>query len=252
MGSDELQVWLNHFEYHALEGRRMPADAPDTLRSDERNLIARSIAIFQLGGQVRGKSLVAAARRLAEARGMPALAKIMELLLAEELRHAAMLRAFMNDHAIPAKKPDWIDRALRRVRALGSLELEVHVLVCVELIGIVYYRALVPVTECQRLRNLCRVLVADELAHVGFESYFLLSLRERRSAPIRGVTRLAHRVFFGGAALAVWLRHRTVLRRAGYRAGSFLEVCFAQYDFYLEPPLTRSSRRESSKSCNLS
>jgi hypothetical protein len=33
----------------------------------------------------------------------------------------------------------------------------------------------------------------------------------------------------------VWFTHRSVLRRAGYSARSFLRSCLAQYAFYLEP-----------------
>ena len=33
------------------------------------------------------------------------------------------------------------------------------------------------VTDCVRLRALCRIIVSDELAHVGFESQLLLSMQ---------------------------------------------------------------------------
>jgi hypothetical protein len=82
---------------------------------------------------------------------------------------------------------------------------------------------------------LCRVLVSDELAHVGFESQLLLALRAGRAAPARALMRLAHRAFFTGTASVVWLTHRSVLRQVGYGARSFLRVCLSQYAFYLEP-----------------
>jgi hypothetical protein len=79
-------------------------------------------------------------------------------------------------------------------------------------------------------------MVCEELAHVGFESQLLLTLRAGRPAPVRALVRLAHRTFFIGTAAVVWLTHRGVLRCAGYNAGSFLRSCLAQYAFYLEPP----------------
>jgi len=33
----------------------------------------------------------------------------------------------------------------------------------------------------------------------------------------------------------VCLTHRSLLRHSGYDARSFLRLCLAQYDFYLEP-----------------
>jgi hypothetical protein len=109
------------------------------------------------------------------------------------------------------------------------------VLICAELIGNVYYRALESVTDCERLQALCRIIVSDELAHVGFESQVLFMLRAGRAAWLCSLTRLAHRVFFVSTAVVVWLTHRSVLRKAGHSGRSFLRACQAQYEFYLEP-----------------
>jgi hypothetical protein len=124
----------------------------------------------------------------------------------------------------------------RSLRRLGGLELHVSVLITAELIGNVYYRGLEAATGCQRLKVLCRTLVADELAHVGFESQLLLALRARRGVLGRALARLAHRALFYAAAHVVWATHRPVLERAGLSLESFLNACSEQYDFYLEPP----------------
>jgi hypothetical protein len=80
------------------------------------------------------------------------------------------------------------------------------------------------------------MLVADELAHVGFESDLLLSIRTQRATPLRVAIDLGHRTFFVGTALVVWVTHRPVLRQAGYGIFGFLQACWAQYTFYLQPP----------------
>jgi hypothetical protein len=236
MGVDELRIWLNHFEYHAEHSRSIPSVVSDHLSAAEQRLIASSIATFQLGEQAEGAGLLAAAERFGRARNLPALARIVELLIREEQRHAALLRGFMEDHRMALKSRDWTDGIFRRVRRLAGLELYLYVLISAELIGKVYYRALEAATGCQRLKVLCRILVCEELAHVGFESELLLALRAPRPAPLRALMRFAHRNFFLGTAAVVWLTHRAVLRRAGYGAGSFLRSCLAQYAFYLEPP----------------
>jgi hypothetical protein len=141
----------------------------------------------------------------------------------------------MQEHHIALKRTDWTDRVFRRVRRLAGLEHYLYVLISAELIGIVYYRALEAATDCRRLVGLCRILVSDELAHVGFESQLLLALRAGRAAPVQALLRLAHRAFFAGTASVLWLTHRAVLRKGGYGARSFLRSCLAQYAFYLEP-----------------
>jgi len=234
MSPGDLEIWLNHFEHHALRPRRVPHGLSDVLTPDELQLIARSIATFQLGERSDGRTLLRTAERFARTKEMPHLVRIVDLLIREERRHAALLRAFMQDHRIALKSTDWTDWVFRRVRRLAGLELYLSVLICAELIGHVYYRALESATDCRRLQALCRALVADELAHVGFESQLLSALRAGRGARRLATTRAIHLIFFAGAALVVWSTHRSVLRGGGHSARSFLRACLGQYTFYLE------------------
>ena len=238
-----LKVWLNHFEYHSEHPRRIPEGIPGVLTVAERQLIAPSIATFQLGEQSSGSNLLRAAYRFAHDHAAPEVARITELLIREEQQHAVLLKGFMAEHAIPTRRSHWTDRVFRRMRKRADLEFALGVLLSAELIGNVYYRALESATECQKLRLLCRMLVADELAHVGFESDLLLSIRGERAAPVRIAQDLAHRTFFMCTALVVWTTHRGVLKQSGYGLVGFLRACGAQYRFYLQPPhvLTQSS-----------
>jgi hypothetical protein len=163
------------------------------------------------------------------------LPRITELFIREEQRHARLLREFMDEHGIRARSRHWSDALFRRLRRLGGFELYLHVLITAELIGNVYYHALESLTGCERLRSLCRTLIADELAHIGYESDLILQLRARKPAWLRTLIRPAHRAFFCGAACAVWLSHRAVLRCEGHTAASFLRACLAQYAFHLDP-----------------
>jgi hypothetical protein len=235
----DLRIWLNHFEYHAGHPRSIPPGVPDLLTCEERRRIARSIATFQLGEESGGGTLLKAAERFARAHDLASLARITELFIREEQQHAALLREFMEDHGIARRSRDWTDRVFRRIRRLAGLELYLHVLISAELIGIVYYRALECATGCRRLKVLCRMLVSDERAHIGYESHLLVALRAGRPALLQTLTRWAHRAFFACTAGVVWLTHRAVLRHSGYSARTFLRVCLAQYGFYLEPVTPR-------------
>jgi hypothetical protein len=231
-----LQVWLNHFEYHSEHPRRLQDGIPNVLTVTERHLIAPSIATFQLGEQSCGSNLLRAAYHFAHEHAAPEVARITELLIREEQQHALLLKGFMAEQGIPSRQHHWTDRVFRRIRKLAELELSLGVLLTAELIGNVYYRALENATECQRLRLLCRMLVADELAHVGFESDLLLSMRAEKPAPVRVALDWVHRTFLMCTAVVVWSTHRPVLRRSGYGLLGFLRACGAQYRFYLLPP----------------
>jgi hypothetical protein len=234
----DLEIWLNHFEYHSQHPRCVPAGLSDVLKDEERRLIARSMAVFQLCEQPEGTSLLRSARRFAEKHDAAQLTRITELFVNEQQRHATLLRIFMEDHGIPCRQTALTDFVFCCLRRIGRYEMRLHVLLAAELIANVYYRALESVTGCQRLKVLCRTLVADELAHIGLESQLLLTLRSRRPALVRAGARWFHQGFFKCAGGAVYLSHRKVLRAAGYNIGSFLRVCARQYAFYLEPPVT--------------
>ena len=238
----DLEIWLNHFEYHAQHPRCVPAGLSDVLKDEERRLIARSIAIFQLCEQPEGTALLRSARRFAEKHNAMELTRITELFVNEQQRHASLLRAFMEDHDIPRKETALTDFVFCCLRRIGRFETRLRVLVAAELIANVFYRALESVTANQRLKVLCRMLVADELAHIGLESQLLLTLRARRPAILRASARFLHKAFFRCAASAVYLTHRGVLRGAGYNMSSFLRVCATQYAFYMESPI-KSARR---------
>jgi hypothetical protein len=237
-----LKIWLNHFEYHSEHPRRIPPGVSNELTASERHLIARSIATFQLGEQSSGSNLLRAADHFARERDAPEVARITELLIKEEQQHATLLRSFMASHGIPTLGQHWTDRLFRRARSLAELELALSVLVTAELIGNVYYRSLEATTGCQRLRWLCRALVADELAHVGFESDLLLCMRADRTAAVRAVIDVTHRTFFLCTAGVVWATHRPVLRQAGFGLFGFLQACWMQYQFYLIKPYRWSAR----------
>jgi hypothetical protein len=241
----DLEIWLNHFEYHAAHPRCVPSGLSDVLKPDERRLIARSIATFQVCEQPEGSALLRSARRFAEKHKAAPLMRITELFVREQQRHAALLSAFMEDHAIARKQTDLTDFVFCCLRRLGGFGFRLHLLVAAELIANVYYRALEAATGCQRLKILCRTLVADELAHIGLESQLLLAMRARKPAVLRAGARLWHRAFFTCAAGIVYLTHRPVLRGAGYGIGSFLRVCATQYAFYMDAPVTicRESQR---------
>jgi hypothetical protein len=238
----DLPVWLAHFRSQAAHPRQVPTTLDDTLSARERRLIAASIATFQLGESSDGEQLRAAVRRHCAGDAAHPFVEIFELFIAEEQRHARLLGEFMQDHEITPLRGALTDRIFRLLRHCGGLEWRLRLLISAEIVGIVYYRSLEVVTDCRRLQILCRTLVADELVHVAFESQLLLALRTRRPLTARWRAVLDQGLL-AGAALAVWLTHRRVLRSAGYGPLLFARDCRSQYAFYLKwPPALRRHR----------
>jgi len=239
----DLPVWLAHFRSQAAHPRQVPATLDDTLTGRERRLIARSIATFQLGESSDGARLRGAVQRFCGKPGDTALPEIFDLFIAEEQRHASLLREFMQDHEIPERERAVTDAAFRALRGLGGLEARVRILITAEIVGIIYYRALEVVTDCRRLQILCRTLVADELAHVAFQAQLLLAVKSGKGGLTKLLVGAWEQCLLTGAAIMVWASHRRVLTAAGYGPLLFVRDCRSQYAFYLRWPAAPRAQR---------
>jgi len=238
-----LDTWLACFERRAAN----PPELPDMrelplLSATERDRIGRSLAIFQLGEQSGGNTLLALARRQAARYRSPAIVRITECFVREEQRHAATLLEFMQANGIPRLEKDWTDGVFRILRRLAGFELAISVLVTAELIGLQYYRALLNSTGSKRLRAICSLFMQDEALHVGYESELLLALRARRTAPVRYAVTLAHAAFHVATACVVWMEHRRVLCAAGHTAFGFVHTCANHFALYFVPAPGRLAR----------
>jgi hypothetical protein len=227
----DLKIWLNHFEYHSGRSRHVPAHIADTLTCAERCLIAPSVMHLEQTQLAAAQTLLHAAYVFSQQRRMPGLARITELLVRESGQHATMLAHFRTRHGIPpagSGGPGVILRSAAPLAVLGQhLSRQFCHLVC--------YRALESATSSQHLRLLCRMLVADGRAHVGFLSDVLHGVRSEQVPWRRATGTCATTLQSVTIAADCWLTHRAVLSRAGFGPMGYLRACREQYAFYMEP-----------------
>ncbi|MBV8740556.1 MAG: hypothetical protein JOZ12_02170 [Sinobacteraceae bacterium] len=235
----DLRIWLNHFEYHADQPRSVPSHISDRLSRSERALIARPLSSLLAHHSAASEALLHAAYCFSQQRAAPDVARLVELLVRESGQHARLIAVFMRRHAITSRSPHaQTARAVRPGRGRGrgaALQRQLAQRLTWQLCNVVCYRALERVTGNQRLRLLCRMLVAEQLAHIGFTADLLLALRAEQSS----VARLACELRAQGCGLITvgraWRNHRAVLARAGYGLRQFLGAVRLQYIFYMQP-----------------
>lgn len=235
MNAPELESWLSFFRArrHRSVDLRWSEDIP--LGETERNLIAHSIATFQLGESSDGAHLLSTARRFGARHDLPALAEITELFIREEQFHAALLAAFMKERQISLLSAQWSDRIFRSLRHVGGFELAISVLLVAEIIALTYYRALAGATASPVLRYICSIIVADEEAHVSYEASLLIRLRSRRRRVVRRFAGWLHRFLYSGALVVVYWGHRGVLRAGGYDFRNFWKASWGRFHEFLGP-----------------
>ncbi|MFO1425921.1 MAG: hypothetical protein U1F11_02895 [Steroidobacteraceae bacterium] len=210
----DLPAWLRHFRRNATRPPQVPWDDPYALTDMEFHRIAHSIATFQLGEQSEGHALRELARHFAARSDAALLPAITTLFVQEEQLHAALLARFMEQQGIPRLRRQWTDRVFRRLRRLGGFELAITVLTTAEVLALRYYPALRAATGSEVLRAICTRLLADERAHVHYESQLLHALRRRRGPRAAARSWARHRRFCIATAFVVWMGHRRVLRPA--------------------------------------
>jgi len=229
----DWRLWLAHYRANRTAPEGVFWRNEPSLTGSERELVGRSIGVFQIGESSEGTHLLRFAEAHGRAIGETAVLEITRLFIAEEQLHAALLGEFMDRNALPRLSRHWSDGIFQVLRRLSGYETALSVLITAELIGTVYYRNLRVVTGSEALRQICERLLRDEDAHVRYEAAVLRSLRAPRSAPARFLAQLGHRVLYGGATLAVALGHRRVLEAGGQTRTGFWHACWCEFERHL-------------------
>jgi hypothetical protein len=225
----ESQAWRKHFLDNSLTTQHLPWDDSYKLSVQERDAISHSIQQFQLGEGSHGRRLLKRGFRYSNKVGDGHFLRALHLFIKEEQRHSARLLRFMQQQGIAPVAKHWVDSIFRHLRGLAGLELSLRVLVTAEIIAVPYYRALGRATKSPLLRALSSRILADEGAHLRFQSSMLRRVALCRiNLLARAVSRM-HRLFLVATVCIVWREHQTVFEAAGYRFSRLLKESLLEF-----------------------
>jgi hypothetical protein len=159
---------LRLFEEHA-----QPVSGPRPCGGRLAPAVIRSLQRFQAGEDGDGTSLIAHAERAGDATYLAAV----RLFVAEEQRHARLLRDVLAASGAPTIDGHWSDAVFVAVRRVGGLRLELLTLMLAEVVALRYYRALRDGAGDAYTRETAARILADEQRHVWRAS-------ESRQAPM--------------------------------------------------------------------
>lgn len=210
----------DHWHCHFLHNREHPAVHPwhdsSRLSAAERRLVARSIQQFQLGEWARGRGLLRRASAHPVFSADPWFLPSLELFIAEEQGHSAMLGRFLDREGIPRLAHNWADSIFRRLRKLAGLEACAVVLVTAEVLAVPFYRALRDATRSRLLHSICKRILQEEAAHLEYQALTIGLIRHPLGKKARALRSLYHSLLFHATALLLWRQHRRVFRSAGW------------------------------------
>jgi len=218
--------WIQYFTTRSTRPSGSTLDwtlpAPDAAREDI-ILLARSLAIFQLGESGGGSRLLAYARRFASRDGRYAgYEKAVQLFVFEEQAHAELLKKIVMRLGGTLLRKQWTNTVFRSVRSLVNLEFNIQVLLSAELIARAYYGLLSRHAPDPVIRGACLDITRDEAGHIAFHTDFFRDRLGAWPAWRARLWRWQFRLLFAATRRVVWMDHGKALRACGITKEMFL------------------------------
>jgi hypothetical protein len=224
--------WYVYYEANAEFQLEIPWQRGAEITEDERNIIADSLAAWQLGETSNGSHLLAAAKNYAQRIGDPKYVEAIALFIKEEQRHGGDLGRFLDLAQIPRLHINWGDTLFRKIRyAIPTMEIWTTPVIMVETLALIYYKAIQKATNSPALKQLCQQILRDEVKHIRFQYERLAVLHRNRSTGLRKLTYLLQRVFYCVPVILVWVGHHRVLKAGGHNFKSYWRDAWVKMNF---------------------
>lgn len=209
-------TWINHFAENAKRSDELelPTD-PCALPEEIRRPLARSIAIFQLGESGGGTRIRRYVQGMAPAEHFRGYQRAVDLFIAEEQGHAALLAKVVEHLRGTLLRKQWSNSVFRWMRNLVNVEFNIQVLLTAELIAEVYYGTLLLRTPDETVRTMARKVVRDEVKHLAFQRAFLSERLAEFSPRLRRAWALQFKAIHWLTTLVVAWDHGDCLRALG-------------------------------------
>lgn len=216
------QHWITHFEQNAAITRLITLpDQTCKLPERVRQPLARSIAIFQLGESGGGTRLRRYARKIAPLEQYRGYMRAMDLFVAEEQGHAALLAQLLGHIGGARLQKQWTNSVFRTLRVLVNIEFNIQVLLTAELIAEVYFGNLYLRVDDPAVRLVSRKLLSDEMKHLVFQREFLAERLATLSPAMQRLWRWQFRVVHLVTTWVVAWDHADCFRAIGLRPADF-------------------------------
>lgn len=204
--------WATRFDERAGRHAGVRSIVVEPLEPGTRELLGRSLAIFQLGESGSGRHLFEAARRAGVDEPYR---RCLERFVVEEQEHARMLGLVLDAMGHPRRGRHWTDRVFVAIRRAHLLRMEVLVLMVAEVIALSYYRALADGVRAPGLADVFDRIHGDEVVHVAFHTATLPRQLRTFPRPVHSLARLGWSALVIGAAGAVVKDHGRLIARLG-------------------------------------
>lgn len=216
------QHWISHFEAntrlnHELQLPDTACDLPEQVRC----ALARSLAIFQLGESGGGTRLRRYTRSIAALENLQGYQRAVDLFVAEEQSHAALLARTVTHLRGTLLQKQWTNSIFRWMRDLVNLEFNIQVLLTAELIAEVYFGLLSLRCSDPVVQTVAKKLLRDEMGHLSFQRDFLFERLKTLTPAVQRLWRWQFQAIHFATACVVSWDHRDCLRSLNVTPADF-------------------------------
>jgi hypothetical protein len=229
------QYWINHYEANTRlnDTMKLPA-APCVLPEAIRAPIARSLAVFQLGESGGGTRLKRYAKVIAPLEQFTGYQRAIDLFVAEEQSHAALLGRLIRHLKQPPLQKQWTNSIFRWARNLVNLEFNIQILLTAELVAEVYFGLLYLRCADPAVKQVSHKLLRDEMKHLEFQRQFLAERLQEFSPALRRLWCLQFRLIHRFVAGVVSLDHRDCLQAIEVSPAAFRSRCTQSLERFMD------------------
>lgn len=241
------QYWINHYEGNTRLNDTMklptkPCVLPEAIRAP----IARSLAVFQLGESGGGTRLKRYAKVIAPLTQFTGYQRAIDLFVAEEQSHAALLGRLIERLKQPPLQKQWTNSIFRWARNLVNLEFNIQILLTAELVAEVYFGLLYLRCPDPAVKQVSHKLLRDEMKHLEFQRQFLAERLQEFSPALRRLWCLQFRLIHRFVAGVVSFDHSDCLGAIDVSPAAFRSRCTQSLERFmdrLEKKITRTLPR---------
>ena len=227
--------WIHHYEANTRLNDAMslpagPCELPETIREP----IARSLAVFQLGESGGGTRLKRYAKVIAPLAQFAGYQRAIDLFVAEEQSHAALLARTVTHLRGTLLQKQWTNSIFRWMRDLVNLEFNIQILLTAELVAEVYFGLLYLRCADPAVKQVSHKLLRDEMKHLEFQRQFLAERLQEFSPALRKLWCLQFRLIHRFVAGVVSFDHRDCLLAIDVSPAAFRNRCTQSLERFMD------------------
>ena len=226
--NNEFRLWVGWFREN--EPCQVPWNDHVPLADVTRERVQGPLRLFQRGESSDARHLLRKVQRYAYRTGQVDYYRAIEMLIAEEHRHATWLGEFMALEDIRPTKSNGLDTLFRTARHRLPLPGAIGLLMVAEIIAQPFYEALHDATPSAVLKTICKQILADEALHLRFQAHALRHFRATMGVFPQWALDLGVRAALKTALHLLWPATNELFLESGVYFPQLYHRCHAQLD----------------------